>query len=138
MISDLDWSKSNSSKITSFTENVNKLSCHIIIINSEFTQQDDRKKRMAKRLCVTNLTWLLLVHFVIFTSHLCFLDFYEKICLKEGEVWQKVFIKQNYCHACHSRFAVFFPLLSYYVSSLMLWRKEQLMNNKHVKKLEWA
>ena len=137
MISDLDWSKSNSSNITSFTENVNKLSLPHNI-NGEFMRQDGRKKRTAKRLCVTNLTWLLLGHFVIFTSHLCFLDFDEKICLKEGEVWQKVFIKQNYCHACHSRFAVFFPLLSYYVSSLMLWRKEQLMNNKHVKKLEWA
>ena len=137
MISDWDWSKSNSSNITSFTENVNKLSlAHNI--NGEFTQQDGWKKRTAKRLCVTNLTWLLLVRFVIFTSHLSFLDFYEKICLKEDEVWQKVFIKQNYCHACHSRFSVFFPLLSCYVSSLMLWRKEQLMNNKHVKKLEWA
>ena len=28
--------------------------------------------------------------FVIFTSHLCFLDFYKKICLKEDEVWQKL------------------------------------------------
>ena len=28
------------------------------------------------------------------------------------------FFKQNYCHACYTRFAVFFPLPSCYVSSL--------------------
>ena len=39
-------------------------------ISSEFMQQDGRKKRTAKRLCVTNLTWLLLLLFVvIFTFH---------------------------------------------------------------------
>ena len=32
---------------------------------SEFTQQDDRKKRMAKRLCVTNVKGLLLMCFVL-------------------------------------------------------------------------
>ena len=38
--------------------------------NSEFTQHDGRKKRTAKRLCVTYLTWLLLKRFVvIFTFH---------------------------------------------------------------------
>ena len=31
----------------------------------------------------------------------------------------KCFFKQNYCHACHARFAVFFPLLSCCVSSLL-------------------
>ena len=32
----------------------------------------------------------------------------------------KRFFKQNYCHACHIRFAVFFPLPSCCVSSLLL------------------
>ena len=32
----------------------------------------------------------------------------------------KCFFKQNYCHACHTRFAVFFPLPSCCVSSLIL------------------
>ena len=75
---------------------------------------------------------------VVITCAFCDLHFPFMLsgCLKEDEVWEKVFIKQNYCHPCHSRFAVFFPLLSCYVSSLMLWGKEQLMNNKHVKKLE--
>ena len=53
------------------------------------------------------------------------LIFYEKICLREGEVWWKVFSnKINYYHACHKRFAVFAfsPPLSCCVSSLMLLR----------------
>ena len=33
--------------------------------NSEFTLQDGRKKRTAKRLCVTNVTLLLLASFVL-------------------------------------------------------------------------
>ena len=43
----------------------------------------------------------------------------QKICLKEGEVWQKIFFKQKYCHACHTRFSFFFPLPSCCVSSLI-------------------
>ena len=35
----------------------------IIDNNCEFTQQDGRNKRMAKHLCLTNVTWL---------SHVCF------------------------------------------------------------------
>ena len=31
------------------------------------------------------------------------------------------FFKQNYCHACHTMFAVVFPLPSCCVSSLLLW-----------------
>ena len=34
----------------------------IIDNNCEFTQLDGRKKRMAKHLCLTNVTWLLHVH----------------------------------------------------------------------------
>ena len=38
--------------------------CSILHI-SEFTQQDGRKKRTAKQLCVTNVTRLLPVGFVV-------------------------------------------------------------------------
>ena len=56
---------------------------------SEFAQQNSRKKRMA---CVTNVTELLLGCFVvIFTQHYFFLVFYKYTCLKEGEVWRKVY-----------------------------------------------
>ena len=37
----------------------------LFLSNSEFTQQDGRKKRTAKRLCVTNVTGLLLACFVV-------------------------------------------------------------------------
>ena len=54
--------------------------------NSEFTQQDGRKKRTAKCLCVTNLTRPLLLCFVvIFTNIDVFWSFTKKICLKESE-----------------------------------------------------
>ena len=59
---------------------------------SEFTQQNGRKKRTAKRLSVTNMTGLLLSCFVGNSLNIdVFLLFYKKICLKECEVWQKVF-----------------------------------------------
>ena len=87
---------------------------------SEFTQQDGRKKRTTKRLCVTNVTGLLLACFVvIFTKHFMFSGLLQKDQLKESEVWRKVISKQNYCHACLTRFAVFLPLPSCCVSSLL-------------------
>ena len=57
--------------------------------NSEFTQQDGRKWRTAKRVCLTNVTGLCVV--VIFTKYQCFSVFYKKICLKEDEVWGNFF-----------------------------------------------
>ena len=58
---------------------------------------------------------------VIVTWHQFFLVFYEKIYqyLKEGEVWRKVFSNQIFCHACYTRFAVFFSFPSCCVSSIM-------------------
>ena len=50
------------------------------------------------------LSWSLLI--IVFLS-----------CLKESEVWQKTF--KYYCRALHSSFAVFFPLPSFCVSSIM-------------------
>ena len=50
---------------------------------------------------------------------LCFLVFCKKISLKESEAWRKVISKQNYCHVCLTRFAVFLPLPSCCVSSLL-------------------
>ena len=58
---------------------------------SKFTQQEGTKKRTAKRLCMTNVTGLLLASFVvIFTYHSYVLVFYKKVCLKKDEVWRKV------------------------------------------------
>ena len=84
-----------------------------------------RKRRTAKRVCVTNVTGLLLVCVVvIFTKFQCFGVFFNKICVKEdGWSLRQPFFKQNYCHA---RFAVFLALPSCCVSSLILkWLQQQ-------------
>ena len=44
----------------------------------------------------------------------------QKDLLKGNWSWAKSCFKQNYCHACHTRFAVFFPLPSCCVSSLII------------------
>ena len=62
--------------------------------NSEFTQQDGRKKRTAKRLCVTNMTGLSLACFVVIFTEVS--DLYENACLKENEVWRKVISNKIY------------------------------------------
>ena len=50
-------------------------------------QGQDRKKNTAKCLCMTNATGLLIAHSVLI--------FYEKICLKAGEVLQVKFYRTN-------------------------------------------
>ena len=65
------------------------------------------RNRTAKCSCVINLAGLLLMCFVVI------------FILKESEVWRKVISKQNYCYACLTRFAVFLPLPSCCVSSLL-------------------
>ena len=73
----------------------------IIRVNSEFTQQDGRKKRTTKRLSVTNVTGLLLSRFVVIFNYI-------------NVVWSftKVMLYKIICHACYTRFAVLFPLPS--------------------------
>ena len=44
----------------------------------------------------------------------------QKVLLKGGWSSAEKSSWQNYCHACHTRFAVFFPLPSCCVSSIML------------------
>ena len=61
------------------------------------------RNRTAKRLCVTNATRLLLACFVVnFTNINVFWPFTVQFC-------EKLFQTK---HACHARFAVFFPLPS--------------------------
>ena len=90
-------------------------------IISEFTQQDRRKKRTTKRLSVTNVTGLLIACFVgksLLT--LMFFALLQKDLFKGMWSLAEGFFKQNFCHACHTRFAVVFPLLSCCVSLLFL------------------
>ena len=48
-----------------------------------------------------------------------FLVFYKKTCLTWGWSLAEKLFKQNNCHPCHTRFAVFFPLPSCCVSSVL-------------------
>ena len=104
-------------------------------VNSEFLQQDSKKKRMAKRLCVTNVTGLLLKHFLWWSSlvvKIIFPGLLQKDLFKGGWSSADKFFKQNYCHACHTRFAVFLPLPSCCISSLIItWRGGGLSGQIH-------
>ena len=64
-----------------------------------------RRKAMAKCLCVTNVTGLLLACYVVVFSfkHQCFLVF-NKRSGKQGLTI--CYFKQNYCHAWHTRFSL--------------------------------
>ena len=96
------------------------------LYTSELTWQNGRKKRTAKSLCVTNVTGLLLE---------CFVEILQLIFRCSGLIQKYLFrrrrslagkcSKRNYCHVCHARFVVSFPLRSYCVSSLLLWGTER-------------
>ena len=72
--------------------------------NSEFTRQDGKAVVCDKR-------------HRVFTCKFC-RDLH--LTLKESEVWRKVVLKQNYCHAWHSWLAGFVRLSFCCVSSLIL------------------
>ena len=87
---------------------------------SEFTQRDDRKKRTAKRLCATNVTGLYDLRILWWSSlKSMFSGLLQKDLFKGGWSLSEMFFKQNYCHACHTRFVIFFPLPSCRISSLL-------------------
>ena len=68
-----------------------------------------------RRLCATNVTGLLHSSFVVIFTYITinlFSGLLQNICLKKSESLGESYLKQNYCHACHRRFAVFFPLPS--------------------------
>ena len=89
---------------------------------SEFTQQDCRKKRTAKCLCVTNMTDLLLFCGDLHSS-LCFLVFYKMTCLKEGEVRRKSFSNKILSHLSNKVFCL--------LSSPILLRKLTIVWRRH-------
>ena len=69
-------------------------------INSEFTQQDCRKKRTAKCLCATNVTGLLLACSVMILR-----KFMLSALFKGRWSLRQFFLKQNdYCYAWNTRF----------------------------------
>ena len=72
-----------------------------------------RKKRTSKR------------NEIIICEFCRFLFFYKKYLFKGGWSLVKRFFKWNQCHACHTNFAVFFPLPSCCVSSLITKQEEK-------------
>ena len=84
-------------------------------INSLVSLRD----RTAKRLKAANVTGLLLACFVGNSLNIIFFCSSTKRSVLEMWSLAKGFFKKNYCHACHTRFAVVFPLPSCCVSSLL-------------------
>ena len=70
------------------------------------------RNRKAKRLFVTNVIGLLLACFVVSSLKLMFSGLFQKDLFKGGLSLEECFFNQSCCHACHTRFAVLFPLLS--------------------------
>ena len=87
--------------------------------SSEFTQQDGRKKRTAKCLCDKRDKAISYVFCRDLHLTSMFSGLLQKDLFKGKWILAKSYFKQNYCHACHTRFAVFFPLPSCCVSSLV-------------------
>ena len=89
---------------------------------SEFTQQDD-KKRGWQNACVWQAYDLRVLGWSSLKS--MFSGLLQKDLFKGGWSSPQKFFKQNYCHACDIRFAVFFPLSSccikYTISRMWLY-----------------
>ena len=94
------------------------LPIHFVHFNSELTQQDSTKKRSIKRLCVTNITGLLPTCKLRCSINITVFLIIHKRSFKRTVKLAEIVFKQNYCPACHIRFAVFLPLPSLCVSSL--------------------
>ena len=77
-------------------------------------QQEDRKKRTAKR---DRAITCVLCHDLHLTP--MFSGPLQKDLFEGKWSLAKSCFKQNYCHACHTRFAVFFPFPSCCISLLV-------------------
>ena len=73
-------------------------------------------------------------------SH-CVQVFYKKTCLKGGNGLAETFFRHNhYCHACHTGFAVFFPILPSYCVILLKQSKNPPLlvgSHLHSKQFPW-
>ena len=84
---------------------------------------------MTKRLSVTNVTGY--YSRVLSGIHLTlmFVALLQKDLFKEMWSLADGFFKQNYCHACHTRFAVVFPL-PFCCVSLLFWARKRIRKLK--------
>ena len=72
-------------------------------------------------------------------SH-CVQVFYRKTCLKGGNGLAETFFRhKHYCHACHTGFAVFFPMPSCDVSLFKQSKNPPLLvgSHLHLKQFPW-
>ena len=83
--------------------------------------------RTAKRLCVWQtwpsyflrvLSWYNILNINI-SIYFIFSGLLKKYLFKKRWSWAEGYFKENCCHACHARFAVFFPLPFCCVSSVI-------------------
>ena len=82
---------------------------------------------------MTIVTGLLLACFVvIFTYHSCFLVFNKK----NSKVWRKFISNRIIVKFCHTRFAIFFPLPSCLVSSLISWVISYIHNTGFIESIK--
>ena len=81
------------------------------LLISKFSQQSGRKKRTAKGLSVTNVTGPLLACFFGNSLNIDVFFLLQKDLFKGMWSLGEGFFEHNYCHACHTRFAVDFPVL---------------------------
>ena len=93
-------------------------SCLLSVVS--LLNAEGRKKRTAKRLSLTNVTELLLACFAGIHLTLMLFALLQKDLFKGMWSLAEGFFKRNYCHSCHTRCAVVFPLPSCCISSLFL------------------
>ena len=91
------------------------------------------RNRTAKRLYVTNVTGyyniICMCRRDLYLTSL-FSGLLQKDLFKGGLSLAESFFKQNYCHACQTRFAVSFPPTSFCVSSLII-HQNRLLHTSH-------
>ena len=88
------------------------------ILVSLLIRTAQRRRRQKPCVWQTWHTYYLRVCCHVQLIQLCF-DLLQKDLLKGRWSLAEIIFKQNYCHACHTRFAVFFPLPSLRVGSLL-------------------
>ena len=92
--------------------------CHCVTIVSLRNRTAERRGRQSAHVWQT---WQGYYSCVLLWSsfNIMFASLLQTYLFQEKWSWAESLFKQNYCHACHTRFTVFFPLPSCCVNSLM-------------------
>ena len=106
------------------SENIGNRACVVVaVLNTVLVSLRNRTaERRGRQIACAWRTWqgynLRVLSWSWLTS--MFSGLLQKDLFKRKWSLAKSYFKQNYCHACHTRFAVFFPLPSCCVSSLFM------------------